>query len=281
MKTVIKKISPEKESEAVRTVAQAIVNDPGICYFLPQAAKREHQTTRMVRSISSIMEKSGQKYLIEENNKVVAVAMWLPPGKEISNLALIKKGFLLVPFVMGLRVFIQFMKFLDFTSILQEKHMQNRKHGHLFYLTVHPSYQRKGFGKKILSAVLQDCDKKQAPVFLQTFTAKGVKFFQKNGFQLISEMEFSKDCIMHCMIREPRPAGKTETKKALKQTPQKTKKKTPAKPSKKAAPKTPKKTTVKTKGKPAPKTASKSSKKVIKKANTKKPLQSPGKTRKK
>jgi len=203
MKYKIEPISKSDEQEALQILTVSFVNDPSIVFFSPDAAKRLSHTMRMVRSISGILQIFGKKYAIKDNGKIVAVAMWIPPGKSIHNWLLIKAGFFLIPFIMGLRVFQRVIKFLDIASIIQEEHMVHREHWHLFYIAVHPAYQQQGYGSAIISNILAEADQSNTPVFVQAFTQAGAKFLGKNGFQVVSKTKFSKDCIMICLIREP------------------------------------------------------------------------------
>ncbi|MDH4263701.1 MAG: GNAT family N-acetyltransferase [Spirochaetia bacterium] len=204
MKYKVEEISDKYEKEAIQVLSMSFVNDPGIAFFSPNPVKRMHHTIKMVSGMSGILNSFGKKFMIKTNDKIAAVAMWVPPGKNINNWRLIKAGFILIPFVMGLRVFRKIMMFLDIAMRLQEEHMENRDHWHLFYVGVNPASQRNGYGKAVISEILGESDKTKIPVFVQVFTEEGQRFFKKNGFEIISKTKFSEDCIMNCMIREPK-----------------------------------------------------------------------------
>jgi GNAT superfamily N-acetyltransferase len=203
MKYKIEQITAVDESEALQVLTMAIVNDPGIVFFSPNAVKRVYHTMRMVNGMSWLLSDFGKKYMIKEKGKIVAIAMWVPPGESITNWRLLKTGFLLIPFIMGLRVFRGIMKFLDIATRLQEDLMKNRNHWYLYYLAVHPAHQRRGYGSAIISEILSESDKTQTPIFIQVLTEDGIRFFTKNGFHEVSKISFSENCIMSCMIREP------------------------------------------------------------------------------
>jgi len=187
---------------AVQLIAQSFADDPGIVFFSPNPAKRRLHTLKLINAISGILEKFGEKYIILHKNRVIAVTMSIPPGRQISVLSMIQSGFLFIPFFLGLRTFNKVMKFIDFSWKLREDHMAGREYWHLFYLAVHPEYRRKGYGKLILSNILDHAAKDKKPVFLQTFTEEGIKFFKKNSFKTVSETIFSEKCTMRCMIRD-------------------------------------------------------------------------------
>ena len=213
----IEKISASDESECRQLITLTQVNDPGIMFFSPDAAKRVYHTMRMITAVSSLLNKFSHKYMIKDKNKVAAIAMWIPPGKMFSNWDFIRAGFLLIPFIMGMRVFRQIIKFLDIAIRLQEEHMKNREHWHLFYMAVHYSYQRQDYGQKVLSNIIHESDRTGKPIFVQVFTEEYVNFYQKIGFKLLSRTKFSDQCIMNCMIREA-----FEKRKPLKSTAKKT-----------------------------------------------------------
>jgi len=224
MKYKVEPVLPADETETLQVLTLALVNDPGIVYFSPDAAKRVKHTLRMIQGMSGLLNAFGQKYLIRDKGKIVGSAMWVPPGKSINNWRLMKAGFFLIPFITGLSVFKRIMKFLDIATLLQEKNMKNQKHWHLVYLGVHPANQRRGLGKTLLSGILHESDKTQIPVFVQVFTSMAEKFLLKNGFQVVSRTRFSEHCIMNCMVRYPKPA-KTMKKITKKKKPVAKKKK--------------------------------------------------------
>lgn len=50
-------------------------------------------------------------------------------------------------------------------------------------LSVHPSYQGKGAGSRLVREICQAFSKRGAPIFSATVTANSVGFWEKNGFQ--------------------------------------------------------------------------------------------------
>ena len=69
------------------------------------------------------------------------------------------------------------------------RHDPLNQHWHLGPVGVFPSHQGKGIGSKLLSRFCQEVDTCLAPAYLETDTAKNVRFYERFGFQVVGETE--------------------------------------------------------------------------------------------
>ncbi|MGD9149960.1 MAG: GNAT family N-acetyltransferase [Desulfobacterales bacterium] len=65
----------------------------------------------------------------------------------------------------------------------------SHQHWHLGPVGVLPSHQRKGIGTRLLSLFCKEVDACSAPAYLETDSDKNVRFYERFGFQVVSETD--------------------------------------------------------------------------------------------
>ena len=74
--------------------------------------------------------------------------------------------------------------------------MKGRKYLYLFILGVDPLHQGKGLAGKLMDVLIDEADKKQLPIYLETATRRNVDMYERRGFKVIQE-------VMHPIIDLP------------------------------------------------------------------------------
>ena len=62
---------------------------------------------------------------------------------------------------------------------------------YLWFIGVDPEYQSQGIGNNLLQNVINDSDKKQRPIYLETSTLKNLPWYKKFGFQIYNELDLT------------------------------------------------------------------------------------------
>ncbi|TVY87117.1 hypothetical protein LAWI1_G005383 [Lachnellula willkommii] len=96
-------------------------------------------------------------------------------------------------------------RWLENMDAYYEKHASYEKDFYLHVLCVHPSSQRQGLGKKLLTRFLADADKEHARVYLQA-TALGHPLYVRCGWVDVEDMVTRTPegaAFWKCMMREP------------------------------------------------------------------------------
>ena len=78
----------------------------------------------------------------------------------------------------------------------------SNQHWHLGPVGVLPAYQGKGIGTKLLRLFCKEVDACSAPAYLETDSDKNVRFYERFGFQVVSERDIF-DVKNYFMWRNP------------------------------------------------------------------------------
>ncbi|KAI9859519.1 MAG: hypothetical protein M1813_006661 [Trichoglossum hirsutum] len=139
-----------------------------------------------------------------------AVALWMPPGKDMDNwLTILRSGLWRLYYKLSVegrkRFFSEFMPLLHDTKhdILGERDDHSY---YLVYLGSRPSSRGKGYAKKLVQHMTKQADAENRPTYLESSAGANVKYYQKLGFELKRKIYLSrgeKPVGMDIMVREP------------------------------------------------------------------------------
>jgi ribosomal protein S18 acetylase RimI-like enzyme len=196
------KLDSRQINRASEVLAASFFNYPMFTFYFPDPQRR----TRYLPWYFTQILKTALRYgAVFTNPDVTGVIFTLPPGHtKISMWEYMQSGFLLTPFVMGLRNYQRSMECEDFVGITQIELMKNRPHYYLWGLAVDPRQKCQGIGTALLQPLLVTADAQKMPIYLETHDEKNVRYYQKYGFDLISSTSIPKYQLpLWCMLREP------------------------------------------------------------------------------
>jgi ribosomal protein S18 acetylase RimI-like enzyme len=132
------------------------------------------------------------------------VAIWIPPHKyPLNELRLLMAGAYAIPFKLRLDRLLQFMPLFHTVEVLH-KAVMSQPHWYLMMLGVDPAYQNQGVGGALLQPVLAEADKENIPCYLETSTAAAVRFYQRQGFEVLETINSCPENIwIWVMKRDP------------------------------------------------------------------------------
>ena len=86
----------------------------------------------------------------------------------------------------------------------RKKHMKDRSFVYIQVIGVSNHHQGKGYGKKMLNALIQASEQAKIPIYLDTETESNAKWYERFGFKTVEQMTLPViDQPMWGMIREP------------------------------------------------------------------------------
>ena len=166
-----------------RALARAFYDDPVMSWFFPDDSRRMRQ---LERGFALFMRRV---YLQHDEcyttNGVVGGSLWAPPGKwHLSPFAQLR----LLPRMAAVagRDLPRLMRGLGY---IESKH-PTEPHYYLGPLGVEPEWQGKGIGSELMRPVLERCDRKGVPAYLEASTPRNRALYLRNGFKVLEEVNF-------------------------------------------------------------------------------------------
>jgi ribosomal protein S18 acetylase RimI-like enzyme len=196
----ITKLSDGEVEEAGQTLARAFQDDPPFVHFVPGARQRVKVLPSFFSRFARYGMLSGEVHGTADRR---GIAIWLSEEQPSSTRAKLA-GLDQLPVIFGEVGFRRLSTFLAFMEKLHHD-LMGTTHWYLAFIGVDPNCQGKGVGSALLKPTLDRAQAEGLPCYLETFLAKNVSFYRKNGFKLRSEgVEPSSKCRFWTFEREPK-----------------------------------------------------------------------------
>ena len=166
-------------------LARAFAGDPTTAWLFPSPSGRERRLERWYRLNVMALQDAGEGWVTDD---LSAAALWLPMGVPRRG----GRPHLWRQLGLNLRIGLTLRtRLLVALSVNLEVH---RCHPHeptwyLAALGTEPDLQGRGLGTAVLQPVLRRCDSELLPATLDTVTAEDVAFYQRRGFEIVSEVQ--------------------------------------------------------------------------------------------
>lgn len=182
--------------EASKVSARAFMNDPMFGYLTPEARQLRFKALEWLAI--NVLECCSLYGHIYTTPDLKGIAAWLPPERSsfttIQLLQLIwQLRLYLLPFKCGWDKLGRWLSLLKITENYHQQDMATQPHWYLALMFVDPKCQGQGVGSTLLEPILSKASAEKLPCYLVTFTEQAVKFYQKNGFEVIRRDRATKD----------------------------------------------------------------------------------------
>ncbi|WP_276365566.1 GNAT family N-acetyltransferase [Chryseolinea sp. H1M3-3] len=149
-----------------------------------QDRKRKHRIRRLMEYSFDLCNAFGEVWMSED---LQACALILFEDKKRTSLRTILWDLKLAFSVIGLN---RVSAVLKRESMIKNHHPKN-PFAYLWFIGVSPSNQNKGIGSSFIQEVIQECDRKNRPIYLETSTKKNIPFYQKFGFEIFQSLNLN------------------------------------------------------------------------------------------
>lgn len=179
---------------ASEIAAKAFEDNPVFNYLIPDDLESRSQALTWLTS-KAIAYCIQHKHIYTTSD-LQGIAAWLPPGAFSSQpIQLLQMALQLqlyaLPSKVGWNHLGQWLNFLSVTEQAHQQDMGDLPHWYLGIMVVHPSFQGKGVGSRLLQPILQRASDEGLACYLITFTEQAVCFYQKNGFEIVRNQKIA------------------------------------------------------------------------------------------
>lgn len=205
MNSSIVQLPQAQNAQATELLSAAFAADPVVNYFLP-----EDKTARQnaLRVFADALLHFGHHYqhIYTTADLPKGVAIWLPPeassfqGSQLWEL--LQSGLFKLPFYMRWDRLIQMIGFWG--QEIQQQQQMKEPFWYLFLLGVSPDYQNQGIGGALLQPILERADRDRQFCMLETSTEGAVRFYQRQGFEIVHQRSLGKDLPYWTLHRAPK-----------------------------------------------------------------------------
>lgn len=200
-------LEPADYATAGEVLGKAFLNDPLWTATITDPERLPQTLLDMFTS--TIKTTVASEGVAETTQGMEAVAVWLPPGREINFLSILRSGLDMLRF--GMSVPSQDRKRMN--GVLRQlsrkkKELVPEPTWHLVAIGVDPAHQGKGFGSAMVRFGMMKADETGSPIYLETETEDNVRFYRHLGFEVLEEIEVEAVGVPMWLMKRP-PAPRT------------------------------------------------------------------------
>lgn len=193
------------EAAAAHALADAFADDP-VWGFVFGGLGRLDELTRFFEVCLRAGRRRGHTYLDVEGH---GVALWAPPDVGVLDRREAEEVAALVDGLHGAAGLARFGQLTEATAA----HHPRYPHFYLFILGVARPAQGRGLGGVLVDPVLDVCDREGLPAYLESSNPRNVPFYERLGFEVVSEILVEGGPSLQAMSRPP-GAARTSTRRA-------------------------------------------------------------------
>jgi ribosomal protein S18 acetylase RimI-like enzyme len=184
---------PDDESRIIAAFVLAFSADPANRWMYPSPASYLRYFPEFVRALGGRAFEHGTAYFIGD---VQAAALWLPPGVQPDEEALID---LFQRSLTG-----DHQEALGAIVEQMGQYHPDEPHWYLPWIGTDPAQQRKGLGSALLEHGLMACDRDRMPAYLEASSLEGVPLYERHGFEALGTIQVGTSPPITPMVRRPR-----------------------------------------------------------------------------
>lgn len=191
---------------AGEVLGRAFWDDPMTLYLLPAEGQRAKAIGTMFAAGVRLGFANGEVWTTP--GSVEGAAVWVAPGRaEFSDEQMGEAGIDRMAEAFGPEAMERFGMLMAAMGEQHAANMGESPHWYLLILGVDPPRQGQGVGGDLLKPMLARLDELNLPAYLETMKTKNLPFYQRHGFEVVSEADVDGTLHFWCMRRDPRQSS--------------------------------------------------------------------------
>lgn len=189
---MVKVMAAADEDSAVDIITLAFAADPMARWTWPQARQYLAAIPQMTRAFGGKAFSSGSAFYTDDH---AGTALWLPPGvrpDEDELDAVIERT-------------VERARSVEAAPIFEQMAAYHpaEPHWYLAMIGVDPARQGQGHGNALMACALAQCDRDQAPAYLESSNPRNIPFYQRHGFEPLGAIQVGSSPNLVPMLRRP------------------------------------------------------------------------------
>ncbi|CAA9556300.1 MAG: hypothetical protein AVDCRST_MAG49-2955 [uncultured Thermomicrobiales bacterium] len=185
-------------------LGRAFQDDPMMRYLVPDGARRRRVLPAFFAGLAGYGLRYGR---VDATADLAGVAVWLAPGNTAASpVRMLRSGMMTGCVRLGAD---GMRRLLRLTGPMESTHhrVMTAPHWYLWLLAVEPERAGQGIGGALLGAGLDRADVAGVPCYLETHNERNLRFYRRQGFEVVDETDVPGAIRFWALRREPGGGG--------------------------------------------------------------------------
>ena len=180
----MKRATNSDKAKIIEILTRSFDDNKSVNYVVKQDQNRVERIRNLMDYSFNVCNEFGEVWMSDDQQ---ACALILFPDKKRSSFRTLLWDLKLALSVIGIdRV----------SAVLKREAMIKSNHpkepiAYLWFIGVNPQLQGKGVGSAFIKEVIQECERKKRPIYLETSMEKNLPFYKKFGFEIFQSLQLS------------------------------------------------------------------------------------------
>lgn len=179
----------------VNILTKAFDENKSVNYVVKQDERRIKRIENLMNYSFNVCNTFGEVWISEDKQ---ACALILLPDQKRTSLNSILWDAQLATSVIGLNRVGPILK----REALIKSHHPKEPICYLWFIGVNPDVQNRGLGSAFIKDIIQECERKNRPIYLETSVEKNLPWYKKFGFEIFQSLDLTYKLYL---LRRPSP----------------------------------------------------------------------------
>lgn len=168
----------------IEILEKAFDDNKSVNYVVKQDQKRRERIKGLMEYSFNVCNAFGEVWISDDQQ---ACALILHPDQKRTSLRTLIWDLKLAFSVVGID---RVGTVLKRESMIKSNHPK-QPFSYLWFIGVNPQRQNKGIGSAFIMDVINECERKKRPIYLETSMEKNLPFYKKFGFEIFHSLDLS------------------------------------------------------------------------------------------
>ncbi|MET4082977.1 GNAT superfamily N-acetyltransferase [Pedobacter sp. UYP30] len=171
----------DDKKRVISILSQSFESNQSVNYIAKQDSRRLARVNALMNYSFEICYRFGAAFLSDDNS---ACALILYPDKKKTT---VKSIILDIKLLINCIGVLNIGKAIDRESKIK-KLQPNELMTYLWFIGVDPKFQGLGRGSELMADIIDECEKLERPIYLETSTLLNIPWYKKFGFEVYDEL---------------------------------------------------------------------------------------------
>ncbi|MEX2235139.1 MAG: GNAT family N-acetyltransferase [Cyclobacteriaceae bacterium] len=178
----MERANSNQKQRVIEILSRSFDKNPSVNYVVKPGPGREHRIRKLMEYSYDMCNAFGQVWISEDGHGCTLILM---SDRKRTSIRTLLWDLKLAVSAIGLR---RVGKVMNRESRIKAFH-PTLPYSHLWFIGVDPDHQGKGSGSSLLKEVIEECERRQSPIYLETSVDRNLSWYKKFGFEIFHTLD--------------------------------------------------------------------------------------------
>lgn len=175
------KAGKQHKERAIEILAACFDTNKTVNWIVKQDLKREERIKNLIDYSFEACIRSGEVYMPDDESGVIICSL------SENKMPILEEAYLTMQFVWKVTGIKGLKRAMWREDYIKQFHPQDKEFMYIWFIGIKKNHQGKGIGSAMLHELINNSDRENLPIYLETSVLANLHFYQKHGFEVYHE----------------------------------------------------------------------------------------------